>query len=89
MLAMKGVEKRFGALRLMVVDEWHDLLGTKRGTQVELASAWFRQVAPNYRCWGISATVGNLDEALRVSSDPAARDGWFDAIGPNAPKCGP
>ena len=24
MLAMKGVEKRFGALRLMVVDEWHD-----------------------------------------------------------------
>jgi ATP-dependent Lhr-like helicase len=70
MLAMKGVEKRFGALRLMVVDEWHDLLGTKRGTQVELASAWFRQVAPNYRCWGISATVGNLNEALRVLVGP-------------------
>ena len=70
MLAMKGVEKRFGDLRVMVVDEWHDLMGTKRGTQVELASAWFRHVAPNYRCWGISATVGNLDEALRVLIGP-------------------
>ncbi len=70
MLAMKGVEKRFGDLRVMVVDEWHDLMGTKRGTQVELASAWFRHVAPNYRCWGISATMGNLDEALRVLIGP-------------------
>lgn len=73
MLAMKGVEKRFGNLRLMVVDEWHDLMGTKRGTQVELASAWFRNVAINYRCWGISATVGNLDEALRVLVGPKRR----------------
>ena len=73
MLAMKDVAKRFGSLRLMVVDEWHDLMGTKRGTQVELASAWFREVAPHYRCWGISATVGNIEEALQV------------LIGPNRP----
>lgn len=71
LLAMKEVPKRFGSLRLMVVDEWHDLMGTKRGTQVELASAWFREVAPRYRCWGISATVGNLEEALRVLVGPS------------------
>ena len=70
LLAMKGAGNRFRNLRLMVVDEWHDLLGTKRGTQVELASAWLRMLAPAYRCWGISATIGNLPEALEALVGP-------------------
>ncbi len=70
MLAMTGSVQRFEGLKLMVVDEWHELMGTKRGTQVELASAFFRTCAPEYRIWGISATMGNLEEAMKVLIGP-------------------
>ncbi|MFZ9055988.1 MAG: DEAD/DEAH box helicase, partial [Flavobacteriales bacterium] len=70
LLAMKGAGDRLKSLKLLVVDEWHELMGTKRGTQVELASAWLRQSAESYRCWGISATIGNLEEALKVLLGP-------------------
>ena len=51
-------------LRLVVVDEWHELMGTKRGVQTELALARLRTIRPGIRTWGLSATLGNLDEAL-------------------------
>ncbi len=66
LLAKKGGEKRFGGLQALVVDEWHDLLGNKRGVQVELASAQLKSLAPDLRIWGISATIGNLEEARDV-----------------------
>ncbi|MFQ3684418.1 ligase-associated DNA damage response DEXH box helicase [Roseiflexus sp.] len=54
----------FADLRLVVVDEWHELLSTKRGVQVELALARLRRLHPDLRVWGLSATMGNLDVAL-------------------------
>lgn len=66
MLAKKGAAKRFGGLQALVVDEWHDLLGNKRGVQMELAAAVLKSLAPNMRIWGISATIGNLGEAMNV-----------------------
>ena len=56
----------FGTLRCVVVDEWHELMGTKRGVQMELALARLRSFVPGLRTWGLSATLGNLDEALGV-----------------------
>jgi ATP-dependent Lhr-like helicase len=56
----------FQDLRAVIVDEWHELMGTKRGVQVELALARLRREAPQLRCWGVSATIGNLDEAART-----------------------
>lgn len=50
----------------MVVDEWHELLGSKRGVQMELALSRLKTVSPNLRIWGISATIGNLEEAQDV-----------------------
>ncbi|MDX2176926.1 MAG: ligase-associated DNA damage response DEXH box helicase [Candidatus Sumerlaeia bacterium] len=50
-------------LRCVVVDEWHELLGSKRGVQTELCLARLRALAPGLRTWGLSATLGNLDEA--------------------------
>ena len=47
----------------VIVDEWHELLGTKRGIQVELALARLRKLNPLLRTWGVSATLGNLTEA--------------------------
>lgn len=55
---------RFKTLKLVVVDEWHELLGSKRGVQVELALARLRKLAPHLRVWGLSATIGNLETAL-------------------------
>lgn len=36
MIAQKEYPKTFEQLQLVVIDEWHELLGTKRGVQVEL-----------------------------------------------------
>jgi len=49
-----------------VVDEWHELMGSKRGTQTELFLARARYLQPKVQTWGISATLGNMDEALEV-----------------------
>jgi ATP-dependent Lhr-like helicase len=66
LLAQKDASKTFRHLEAVVVDEWHELLGTKRGVQVELALAYLRALRPGLRVWGISATIGNLDEAAAV-----------------------
>ncbi len=55
---------QFADLRLVVVDEWHELLSTKRGVQVELALARLRRARPDLRVWGLSATMGDLEAAL-------------------------
>jgi ATP-dependent Lhr-like helicase len=54
------------SVQLVVVDEWHELLGTKRGVQTELALARVRRFAPKAQTWGLSATLGDLGHALRV-----------------------
>jgi ATP-dependent Lhr-like helicase len=53
-------------VEVIVVDEWHELLGTKRGVQTELALARVRSFAPQAKTWGLSATLGDLKHALRV-----------------------
>jgi len=66
LLANKDAEQNFRDLRLIVVDEWHELMSSKRGTQTELALARLRRWRPSARLWGLSATMGNLDVALRA-----------------------
>jgi len=50
----------------LVADEWHDLMGSKRGVQLELALSRLYTIAPELRVWGISATIGNLEQAMEV-----------------------
>jgi len=90
MLAQKEYPKIFAGLQVVVIDEWHELLGTKRGVQVELGLSRLKglcsvgsfQLADNsgqltdiselpamncqLRIWGISATIGNLEQAAEV-----------------------
>ena len=73
LISQIGYENYFKNLKCVVIDEWHELLGNKRGTQIELALSRLRTLAPTIKCWGISATIGNLDQALEVLvgySDP-------------------
>lgn len=74
LLSYPGGAASFAGVELIVVDEWHELLGTKRGVQTELLLAELRAVAPAAMTWGLSATLGNVDEALRVllGSGPTA-----------------
>lgn len=56
----------FRHLEAVVVDEWHELMSSKRGVQTELCLARLRTWRPALRTWGISATLGNLEVALAV-----------------------
>jgi ATP-dependent Lhr-like helicase len=105
LLAQKDYPSVFKTLRIVAVDEWHELIGSKRGVQVELAVS--RLVGLNRQLsmvngeknvkretldakpatknqklktknnsftidhspltiWGISATIGNLEQAKDV-----------------------
>jgi ATP-dependent Lhr-like helicase len=66
MLTREDVGELLRDLRLIVVDEWHELMSTKRGVQTELALARVRDLAPEVRTWGVSATLGNLGEAMET-----------------------
>lgn len=66
LLTMGQSEKLFSDLQVIVVDEWHELFGSKRGVLVELALCRIKSIRPNLRIWGISATIGNLDQSMEV-----------------------
>jgi len=53
-------------LKMVVVDEWHELIGNKRGVQLQLALARLRRWNPQLIVWGISATLGNQQHAQQV-----------------------
>lgn len=59
LLSRKEHTRYFGNLKVIVIDEWHELLGSKRGVQVELAIAYLKSLLPQLKVWGISATLGN------------------------------
>lgn len=99
LLAQKGYPNIFSTLNIIAVDEWHELLGSKRGVQVELAVSRIAGLAAmNYEpqvtgeepapddsprtthhspltLWGISATIGNLEQAKEVLLAPTRRKG--------------
>ncbi|MBD1914731.1 MULTISPECIES: ligase-associated DNA damage response DEXH box helicase [Cyanophyceae] len=67
MLSYKDGAKRFRNLQAVVLDEWHELMSSKRGTQAELCLGCLRSLQPTLRTWAISATLGNLEEAAQTA----------------------
>jgi len=70
LLAQKGYPQYFSNLFALVCDEWHELMGSKRGVQMELALSRLRTLSPDLRVWGISATISNMNESLDVLLGP-------------------
>ena len=83
LLAQKDYSRIFTSLKIIAIDEWHELLGSKRGVQVELAisrivsCSQIRESASSADpertrpvVWGISATIGNLEQAKKVLLSP-------------------
>lgn len=66
MLCQKDYPAMFNNLKAVVIDEWHELIGNKRGVQVELGLSRLKNLKKDLRIWGISATIGNLTEAKDV-----------------------
>ena len=66
LLAQKGYATYFKNVKAIVMDEWHELVGSKRGVQIELALSRLKTISPALRIWGISATIGNMEESLQV-----------------------
>ncbi|MEO7245210.1 MAG: DEAD/DEAH box helicase [Rubrivivax sp.] len=65
LLTREAAPDELGAsVHTVIVDEWHELIGSKRGVQVQLAIARLRRWNPRLVVWGLSATLGNLDEAM-------------------------
>lgn len=103
LLAQKGYPDVLKDLKIIAADEWHELIGSKRGVQVELALsricglkrgvtigssqltaesqesgvgnrkkaiANYQLPTVNFSIWGISATIGNLNQAMEVLLKP-------------------
>ena len=134
LLAQKNYPEIFASLKIIAVDEWHELLGSKRGVQVELGISRIvglkvhpRPFGPpppagdivltapellasargtgqgkepgvspaggggaerrgwTLSIWGISATIGNLEEARRVLLAPLSNQPSF-LVKANIPK---
>lgn len=68
LLTQEDARDRFAGVRCVIVDEWHELLTSKRGVQVELALARLRKWAPAMRTWALSATVKDVEHAARAAA---------------------
>lgn len=66
LLSYPDTGAHLSGLRAVVVDEWHELLGNKRGVLLQLCLARLRSWSPEMRVWGLSATLGNLEQACDV-----------------------
>ena len=75
LLSYPGAQDKFNRLHLVVVDEWHELMGSKRGVLVELALARLRFWNRQLRTWGLSATLGNTEIAMKVLLGNTAKHG--------------
>jgi len=75
LLAQKGYSETFKKLEFIVIDEWHELLGGKRGVQIELAISRLKAIHPKLKIWGISATIGNIEQAMQVLLGSDSKEG--------------
>jgi len=66
LLTREHAKCELASVRMIVVDEWHELIGNKRGVQLQLALARLRRWNPGLIVWGISATLGNQQHAQTV-----------------------
>ncbi|HSV54422.1 MAG TPA: ligase-associated DNA damage response DEXH box helicase [Burkholderiaceae bacterium] len=72
MLARDKAREELESVAYVVSDEWHELIGSKRGVQLQLALARLTRFNPRLVVWGLSATLGNLEEAMATLCHPGA-----------------
>ncbi len=81
MLTRDNAASELCGVHTVIVDEWHELIGNKRGVQVQLALARLKRWHPGLVVWGLSATIGNLADAMATllgRDDGVLVQGRFD-----------
>jgi ATP-dependent Lhr-like helicase len=82
LLTRENAAEQLAGVRAVIVDEWHELMSGKRGTQTELGLSRLRAFAPGVRTWAMSATLGNIEDAARaavgVGEEPVIVRGRMD-----------
>lgn len=58
-------------VEFVILDEWHELLSSKRGSLTELNLSYLRTLNPDLQVWALSASIGNLQEAAQAAVGPA------------------
>jgi ATP-dependent helicase Lhr and Lhr-like helicase len=66
LLSYPETRLQFSSLTTIIVDEWHELLSSKRGVLTELTIAHIKGIANNLKIWGLSATLGNTETAMNT-----------------------
>jgi ATP-dependent Lhr-like helicase len=80
MLTRENARAELQGVQYVVIDEWHELIGSKRGVQAQLALARLWRWNPGLVAWGLSATLGNRQEAMEVLCNPGAASGPAPAL---------
>ena len=68
LMTYRHARRHFQTCRMIVVDEWHELLSSKRGTQTELGLARMRRWCDDVQTWALTATISNVDEAAEAAA---------------------
>lgn len=66
MLCNGHATSQFSYLQSIIVDEWHELLASKRGVLFELCLSRLKAWKPSVQIWGLTATIGNIQQAAQV-----------------------
>lgn len=74
LLSYPKTHPQFSSVQLVVLDEWHELMGSKRGVQAELGLSRLRTLSPEVATWAVSATIGNVPEALQTAMGSSSID---------------
>jgi ATP-dependent Lhr-like helicase len=85
LLSREKCREELGSVRFVVADEWHELLGSKRGVQTQLALARLRMFNPALVSWGLSATLSNQEHSAQVLCGLEAKNAQKSAY-PTAPQ---
>ncbi len=86
MFTRASSQPNLSKLQVLVVDEWHELIGNKRGVQLQLAIARLARIKPGLQVWGLSATLGNLPVAMDVLLHPVKNDAKCTLVQGKLPK---
>lgn len=84
MLSYPEADRALVGVHTVIVDEWHELLASKRGVQLQLCLARLKKLCPGLRIWGVSATLANLYDAMQTLLGPGRKGSLIRGVVPRA-----